>query len=591
MRLNTREKVLFSGIFMLGFAVAGYLAFRFNDVQDKRKEEWATVVNEFNDCVLDGTLFKLGYRPTTYNDDATEPVAREWYIRNPLVEVLTSGIKDKKFSDLDKLWIDPEKVGAFYNKKPDEVSESFLARCEAKIRSGYQQTWIDLGRYYLMMGHPSAFTWLNKAGEADVADAYVLMGHAYRRGLVSTIKDEKQAFHYYMKAARMGSTKGQLYVGELLKTADPEQARRFFNAAAEGGSLAASYHLQNLNVQQAVVNGYPKTAVPTNKEIYFWNLVFSYLNGSRQKKSVPEAFYDYSRSPNIEESEHEFEYDGLPATTWKGGFAPPPKEAKVVTRFDPELARRNQVVLESELDYDSRVAVQDAAKKWVETRVRRVTMAVADTRPDPKPWSNRNLPPWKTYPLAICEAKTVSKELSATDLFKKFKPYIWTVTTQVKGNSSGPLGAAVALAPNLLATNCHVISGYEEIVLTQDKATLSASLVAADIQRDICMLEVKAKLPFVTNSLPLSKVEIGQTAYTLGFPQGQGLTFANGIISGIRRAEGREFVQTTAPIGKGSSGGALIDSKGNLMGLTAFYLQSGQALNYAITANDICSSK
>lgn len=591
MRLNTREKVLFGGIFLLGFAVAGYLSIRYNDKQAKRNAEWAQVVQEFNDCALTGTLFKLGYRSSTYNDESTEPGVREWYMRNPLVDALTDGVKGKRFSDLNQLWIDPQNVGVFHSAKPAPESESFLQRCEARIRAGYQQTWLDIGRYYLMMGHPNAFSWLGKAGDADVADAYVLMGHAYRRGLASIIKDEKQAFHYYMKAARMGSVKGQLYVGELLKSSDPEQARRFFNAAAEGGSLAASYHLQNLNVQQAVVNGYPKTAMPTNKEIYFWNLVFNYLNAAKQKKSVAEAFHDYSRSSSIEESEQEFEFDGVPVAVWKGGFMPASKDAKVIVRFDADAARKNQVVLESELDYDSRVAVQDAVKKWVETRVRRVTLAVADTRPDPKPWSNRSLPAWKAFPLAMCEGKSASKELSATDLFKKFKPFVWTVTTQVKGNSSGPLGAALAVSANLLATNCHVISGYEEIVLNQDKTALEATLVAADIQRDICMLEVKSKLPFLTHSVALSKVEIGQTAYTLGFPQGQGLTFANGIVSGIRRAEGREFVQTTAPIGKGSSGGALIDSRGNLIGLTAFYLQSGQALNYAISTNDLCSAK
>ncbi|MFM2112476.1 MAG: hypothetical protein RLZZ271_1136 [Pseudomonadota bacterium] len=589
MRVGPRGKLLSGVILILGLGVAVFLALRYQEMQDRKRAEWAVVVQEFNDCALDGALYKLGYRPTTYHNDLVETHVREWYVRDPFVEALTNGMRDKQFSDLEQIWIDPDRPGTLHNKPPTPASESLLARCEVRIKAGYMQTWLDIGRYYLALGHPAAFKWLNRAGEADVADAYVLLGHAYRRGLVSTIKDEKQAFDYYMKAARMGSVKGQLYVAELLKSADPVQARRFYTAAAEGGGLAASYHLQNINPQQAVVNGYPKTAMPSNKDTYFWNLVFGHLSNAKQKKSVAEATHDVSRSPYLEESEHEFEFDGLPSATWKGGFIPVLRDAKVVMRFDTEQAKRNQATLESELDYDSRVAVQEAAKKWVENLTGRVTLAVTDVRPDPKPWSNKNLPAWRSFALPICEGKSAPKELSGTELFKKFKPYIWTVITQVKGNRSGPLGAAVAVAPNLLATNCHVISGYEDIILTQEKTTLEATLVAADVRRDTCMLEVKAKLPHVTQALPVSKVEIGAAAYTLGFPHGQDLTFSNGIISGIRRSEGREFVQTTAPISKGSSGGALIDSRGNLIGITAFYLQASQALSYAITVNDFCS--
>jgi S1-C subfamily serine protease len=112
--------------------------------------------------------------------------------------------------------------------------------------------------------------------------------------------------------------------------------------------------------------------------------------------------------------------------------------------------------------------------------------------------------------------------------------------------------------------------------------------MAADESRDTCLLKINSKLPFVGNAMSLAKVDIGSVAYALGNPQGLNLTFSNGIISGIRRVAGRDFIQTTAPISKGSSGGALIDDKGNLLGITTFYLQGGQAMNFAIPIEAFC---
>ena len=86
------------------------------------------------------------------------------------------------------------------------------------------------------------------------------------------------------------------------------------------------------------------------------------------------------------------------------------------------------------------------------------------------------------------------------------------------------------------------------------------------------------------------KLEVGEPVYTLGSPVGLELTLSDGIISGRREEEGRRYVQTTAPISPGSSGGGLFDAKGNLVGVTTLVLAGrerlNQALNVAIPADD-----
>ncbi len=79
---------------------------------------------------------------------------------------------------------------------------------------------------------------------------------------------------------------------------------------------------------------------------------------------------------------------------------------------------------------------------------------------------------------------------------------------------------------------------------------------------------------------------MGDPVYTVGAPSGLDRTLGDGLISGLRSGEGRHYIQTTAPISPGSSGGGLFDENGNLIGITTLYIEEGQALNFAIAAED-----
>lgn len=93
---------------------------------------------------------------------------------------------------------------------------------------------------------------------------------------------------------------------------------------------------------------------------------------------------------------------------------------------------------------------------------------------------------------------------------------------------------------------------------------------------------------------PYADLKVGERVFTLGAPAGLEHSLAEGIVSGKREAEGAAYVQTTAPISPGSSGGGLFDEMGNLVGITTFVYEGrehrNQSLNFAIAGDRFWTS-
>lgn len=135
-----------------------------------------------------------------------------------------------------------------------------------------------------------------------------------------------------------------------------------------------------------------------------------------------------------------------------------------------------------------------------------------------------------------------------------------------------------------------MVEGAIKLVLQQEKQEWPASVVRADPATDRCIITAAGQsfVP-VAGVRNYDSLEVGELLYTLGAPVGLELTLASGILSGLRQEDGRPFVQTTAPISPGSSGGGLFDARGNLVGATTLVLAGrerlNQALNFAIPAD------
>lgn len=169
-------------------------------------------------------------------------------------------------------------------------------------------------------------------------------------------------------------------------------------------------------------------------------------------------------------------------------------------------------------------------------------------------------------------------------LYSMLAPSVWRVFGVDRDKKPLRQGSAVVIAPEILLTNCHVLKGARSIFVTQANVVHVAHLQYADPERDMCQIvarNLKAPAATLGNS---ERVVVGQRIYTLGAPLNLELTLSDGLVSSMRRDEQGQlhYIQISAPVSHGSSGGGLFDEEGRLIGITSAIFASGQNLNLAI---------
>ena len=158
------------------------------------------------------------------------------------------------------------------------------------------------------------------------------------------------------------------------------------------------------------------------------------------------------------------------------------------------------------------------------------------------------------------------------------------------------LGSGVIVSSDgYILTNNHVVDGATDVRVTfSDKRQLQAKVVGTDPKTDIAVLKVEGTgYPAITigNS---SKVQVGDYALAIGNPFGIGQTVTMGIVSALNRGnlgieDYENFIQTDAPINPGNSGGALVNDRGELIGINTAIISHGsggnQGVGFAVPVN------
>src|SRR5467141_2007815 len=158
------------------------------------------------------------------------------------------------------------------------------------------------------------------------------------------------------------------------------------------------------------------------------------------------------------------------------------------------------------------------------------------------------------------------------------------------------LGSGVIVSPDgYILTNNHVVEGATDVRVTlSNKRQLKAQVVGADPKTDIAVLKVEGSgYPAITIG-DSSKVQVGDYALAVGDPFGVGQTVTMGIVSAMNRGnlgieDYEDFIQTDAPINPGNSGGALVNDRGELVGINTAILSHGsggnEGIGFAIPVN------
>lgn len=224
-----------------------------------------------------------------------------------------------------------------------------------------------------------------------------------------------------------------------------------------------------------------------------------------------------------------------------------------------------------------------------------------------------------------------SENLSAADVIQRATPSVVLISSEFEGVGSGTGTGIVLSSDGYIITNCHVIQtsydtyqtsgnnpfdnpfsffggGYEPVTKTAkaDKVTVTmsdgsehiAEIIGSDENTDLAILKIDANglIPAVIGDS--DSLKLGETAITLGYPLGLGLSASGGMVSGLEKEISTELsngrtatmtlIQTDASINAGNSGGPLLNSKGEVIGITSSKLVSSQVegIGFAIPITD-----
>lgn len=163
---------------------------------------------------------------------------------------------------------------------------------------------------------------------------------------------------------------------------------------------------------------------------------------------------------------------------------------------------------------------------------------------------------------------------------------IYADTNQRIGVGSG----FVAFNSSLLVTNYHVIEGGAYIIAVSDEHEryLIDQICVIDKEKDIAILRFDED--YIAKPLELdaeSKLKRAQPVVAIGSPAGLMNTVSIGNISAFYKKDGRDWIQFTAPISSGSSGGPLLNDLGKVIGITTATYASTQNINMAVKAESV----
>jgi S1-C subfamily serine protease len=173
--------------------------------------------------------------------------------------------------------------------------------------------------------------------------------------------------------------------------------------------------------------------------------------------------------------------------------------------------------------------------------------------------------------------------LTPEALFATASASIVRINSEIPGQRAS-VGSGVVVERGVVVTNCHVLQGSTEWKVRHRNDSLDASVMVADEVHDLCKLSVPGLDAPAVRLADSSVLKVGQKVYAIGSPQGLDLTLSDGLVSALRQGPEGTYIQTTAPVSPGSSGGGLFADDGRLVGIITFQVKAGQNLNFALPA-------
>jgi serine protease Do len=151
------------------------------------------------------------------------------------------------------------------------------------------------------------------------------------------------------------------------------------------------------------------------------------------------------------------------------------------------------------------------------------------------------------------------------------------------------MGSGFIVRDGRVVTNAHVVEGAARAEVFDADGRLMGTASHAEALSTTVDLAVLPRLGTPRGTVRLARREpsVGEEVVAIGAPEGLTNTVSNGIVSAYRDVEGRRMMQITAPLSEGSSGGPVLDRRGEVVGVSVAVFEGGQNLNFAVPLEDV----
>ncbi len=179
-----------------------------------------------------------------------------------------------------------------------------------------------------------------------------------------------------------------------------------------------------------------------------------------------------------------------------------------------------------------------------------------------------------------------TRDLSPVEIYQRNSGSVFLMQAETAGKEGGSGGSAVAISNHEVLTNCHVTAGHDLYGIWTKNEWNVLQFKNGNQDVDLCVFKSNLSLKPISQVRSYETLQVGEKVYAIGSPEGYENTLSEGIISALRVIENVKQIQITAPITHGSSGGALFDAQGRLIGITTSGLKGAGNLNFAVSIDE-----